>query len=161
MSSAALWIIEKVLFMLVGAGITFTVLTSRHDAEVSRMLSASAQALQIAQEEALARERESRHVTQQLEIEHAEKIRTMEGEAARLRRAIDDANARITSRVCDSGKARSVPETGHSDAPTNPSGASAHGGDVDRLLRAAVTSDRTAEYANLCHKWVQTLRSLP
>lgn len=158
-STALAWGASVLLSAVLGATVIHALLTSRHDAEIAKLLETNARALQAAQEDALNKERAARETAKKLETEHAQKLKTLEGDAARLRSAIAAFNARADDRMrrCADASAARLPAGGGAAVPPDGAGASAHDSDTDQLLRAAMIADRTAEYAALCYEWVRAL----
>lgn len=158
-ATALIWGASVLLSAVLGATMTHALLTSRHESELAKLLESNARALQAAQEDALNKERAARETAQKLEKEHAKKLKTLEGDAVRLRSAIAAFNASADDRLrqCADARAARLPAGGGAAVPPDGAGASAHDSDSDRILRAAMTADRTAEYAALCYEWVRTL----
>lgn len=158
-ATALTWAASVVLSVVFGASVTHALMVARHGSELAKLLESNARALQAAQEDALNKERAARETVQKLETEHAKKLKTLEGDATRLRSAIAAFNARTDDRVrqCANGSAARLPTGGGAAVPPDGAGTTAHDSDTDRLLRAALTADRTAEYAALCYEWAREL----
>jgi hypothetical protein len=131
---------------------------ARFDAAISRQKAEAGKVLQEATDRAITAERKNNQLAQNLEVSHVQNKQKLDQVLTDNRRLAlelgglrdpgyrDGGNCTVPATPTGSGIALRQPTTGRLSAEA-----------TEFLLNFASEADRVAEYANLCHSWVEKL----